>query len=33
LQLPDDVPMIITSSLKGDGMDELRRTIKSYVER
>ena len=32
LQLPDDVPMLITSSLKGDGIDELRRTIKSYAE-
>lgn len=32
LQLADDVPMVITSSLKGDGMDELRRIIKEYVE-
>ncbi len=32
LQLADDVPMLITSSLKGEGMDELRRTIKSYVD-
>ena len=32
LQLADDVPMVITSSLKGDGMDELRRIIKEYVD-
>ena len=32
LQLADDVPVLITSSLKGEGMDELRRTIKSYVD-
>lgn len=32
LQLADDVPMLITSSLKGEGMDELRRTIASYVD-
>ena len=31
LALDDDVPMIITSSLKGDGMDELRKAIESYV--
>ena len=31
LNIGDDVPMVITSSLKGDGMDELRRIIKSYV--
>ena len=33
LAIADDVPMIITSSLKGDGMDELRRTIQEYVQR
>ena len=33
LDLGPDVPMIITSSLKGDGMDELRDTIRSYAER
>ncbi len=33
LALSDDVPMIITSSLKNDGMDELRKTIAAYVER
>ena len=32
LGLGNDVPMIITSSLKGDGMDELRATIASYVD-
>ena len=32
LHIADDVPMIITSSAKGDGIEELRRTIKSYVE-
>ena len=31
LQLDDKVPMIVTSSLKGDGMAELRNTIESYV--
>ena len=31
LHIADDVPMIITSSAKGDGIEELRRTIKSYV--
>ena len=31
LALSDDVPMVITSSLKGDGMDELRRTISSFI--
>ena len=31
LDLSDDVPMIITSSLKGSGMDELRQTIERYV--
>lgn len=31
LELGDDVPMVITSSLKGTGIDELRRTIASYV--
>ncbi len=33
LALSEDVPMIITSSLKNDGMDELRKTIAAYVER
>ena len=32
LELADDVPMIITSSLKGDGMDELRKAIDRYVK-
>lgn len=32
LKLADDVPMVITSSLKGDGMDELRRIIQQHVE-
>lgn len=32
LMLSDDVPMVITSSLKGDGMNELRRTIESYLQ-
>ena len=31
LEIPEDVPMVITSSLKGDGMDELRKTIARYV--
>ena len=31
LQLGDDVPMILTSSLKRSGMDELRATIARYV--
>ena len=32
LQLGDDVPMIITSSLKKDGMPELRRVISQAVQ-
>lgn len=32
LQLSSEVPMVITSSLKGDGMDELRRLIQEHVE-
>lgn len=31
LSLPDDVPMVITSSLKKSGMDDLRREISRYV--
>ena len=31
LQLSDDVPMIITSSLKKEGMDDLRREIKRVI--
>ncbi|HAM16315.1 MAG TPA: YihA family ribosome biogenesis GTP-binding protein [Eggerthellaceae bacterium] len=31
LAIPDDVPMILTSSLKGDGIDKLRMTIAGYV--
>ena len=33
LGLSDDVPMIITSSLKGDGVDELRQAIDSFITR
>ena len=33
LEIGADTPMIITSSLKGDGMDELRKTIASYAAR
>ena len=32
LQLGDDVPMVITSSLNGNGIDELRNTIAGFVE-
>lgn len=32
LQLADDVPMVITSSLKKDGMDELRREIAKSIQ-
>ena len=32
LALDSDVPMIITSSLKGSGMDELRREIERFVQ-
>ena len=32
LQLDDDVPMVLTSSLKRSGMDELRSTISRYVQ-
>ena len=32
LELDQDVPMIVTSSLKGDGIDELRRAIESYLD-
>ena len=32
LQLSADVEMVITSSAKGDGMDELRRIIREHVE-
>ena len=31
LELEDDVPMIITSSASGDGIQELRKTIESYL--
>ena len=31
LNIDDDTPMIITSSLKGDGMSELRRAIEEHV--
>ena len=31
LDLPDDVPMVITSSLNGSGIDDLRRTISGYL--
>ena len=32
LDVEDNVPMVITSSLKKDGMDELRATISSYLQ-
>ena len=32
LALDSDVPMVITSSLKGSGMDELRREIERFVQ-
>ena len=32
LDLSSEVPMVITSSLKGDGMDELRRLIQEHVK-
>ena len=32
LELGDDVPMVLTSSLKGSGMDDLRRTITNALK-
>ena len=32
LNLPDEVPMVITSSLKKSGMDELRREIAKSIQ-
>ena len=31
LGVEDDVPMLVTSSLKKDGMDELRQTIATFL--
>lgn len=33
LELADDVPMVITSSLKGDGVEDLRKLIAQYADK